>query len=209
MSPDEHGKDEGVRRARNACHHGPILHGQRTDQESRTEGRCTSSSHAPPLMRTVVAVLIFATLAPSGRASTPESRLRSEWWDIYSWTAELYIGIACGLSRGDRCRSVAQEARFPHVDLREAIGMSRFSPGTANAPRNERERGKRTVVEAIRDQWVIVVGVLVLVALVSWLVAGRSRWGCSCTRPIFPPRPVPRSGPPSKRNGRDAGESLC
>jgi hypothetical protein len=42
-------------------------------------------------------------------------------------------------------------------------------------PRNESEKGERAVVEAIRDQWVIVVGALVLVALVGWLVAGRSR----------------------------------
>jgi hypothetical protein len=31
------------------------------------------------------------------------------------------------------------------------------------------------MVEAIRDQWVIVVAVIVLVALVGWLASARSR----------------------------------
>jgi len=32
-----------------------------------------------------------------------------------------------------------------------------------------------TVVEAIRDQWLILTALLVLVALVGWLVTGRGR----------------------------------
>jgi hypothetical protein len=73
-------------------------------------------------VRTVVAVLILATLALSGCASTPENRLRNEWWDIFWWTARKCQGSTTNFNVDD----VAANGRL-HVELHHiASGIEEF-----------------------------------------------------------------------------------
>jgi hypothetical protein len=72
-------------------------------------------------MRMVVAVLVFATLALSGCASTPESRLRSEWWDIYWWTARQCQRNFTNFAVDD----VGMDGRL-HLDGHIATGIDEF-----------------------------------------------------------------------------------
>jgi hypothetical protein len=62
-------------------------------------------------------------------------------------------------------------APFSHAGPLEALEMTSLSPGIRDAQSSR--TGGAAMVEAIRDQWAIVVAVILLAALLAWLGTAR------------------------------------